>query len=192
MAVIQLRAEGGKNDRWALPLVAVAAILAVVAGAGRAGGLEPLGAKLTDDPPFLLLSLLAFAAGIQNAAVASTTGMAVRTTHLTGPTTDMGMLVGAACLSRGAARRAALGGALLRLGIVLAFAGGAGLALPLTGWAGYLALLAPAAAVLIAARLSFVPDEAQPDSEADPGLMVAIPADARAPGGGGTAGDPAG
>ena len=48
-------------------------------------------APVGDVFSIFLLSLLAFAMGLQNAAVASTTGLAVRTTHLTGPATDLGI-----------------------------------------------------------------------------------------------------
>ncbi len=158
VALIQARARRGKSTRWAIPLVAVASILAGVALAGRAGALGRFGTThAADPPPALLLSLLAFAMGLQNAAVASTTGMAVRTTHLTGPTTDLGIHLGSALLAAGAERRAALRGAALRGGKVLAFMLGAGLALPLAGALGFLALLVPAALVLAATGLSFVP-----------------------------------
>jgi uncharacterized membrane protein YoaK (UPF0700 family) len=93
--------------------------------------------------------------GLQNAAVASTTGLAVRTTHLTGPATDLGIHLGAVWLSTGDERRAALRGAALRGGKVLAFMAGAVLAVPLVRACGFLALVAPAAFVLAAAGLSF-------------------------------------
>jgi uncharacterized membrane protein YoaK (UPF0700 family) len=100
---------------------------------------------------------LAFAMGLQNAAVASTTGLAVRTTHLTGPTTDLGIHLGAALLSTGDEQRAALRGAALRGGKVVAFMAGAALAVPLTGALGFLALLTSAAFVMVAVVLSFAP-----------------------------------
>jgi uncharacterized membrane protein YoaK (UPF0700 family) len=153
---IQARARRGKPPRWATPLVSVALILAGVAVAGHAGAFGRFGGTdAADPPPVLLLSLLAFAMGLQNAAVASTTGLAVRTTHLTGPSTDLGIHLGSAWLSTGDERRAALRGAALRGGKVLAFMGGAGLAVPLAGAFGFLALLAAAAFVLVAAGLSF-------------------------------------
>jgi uncharacterized membrane protein YoaK (UPF0700 family) len=155
---LQARTFRGKRPLWATPLLAVALILVGVAGAGRLGAFGPLGgAVATDPPPFVLLSLLAFTMGLQNAAVATTTGLAVRTTHLTGPATDVGIHLGVAWFAAGGERRAALKGAALRGGKMAAFMAGAGLALPLTAAAGYLALLAPAACVLAAAALSFSP-----------------------------------
>lgn len=156
---IQARAMQGKRPRWAIPLVTVALILVAVAVAGEAGTFGRFGGIHVDDPPpFLLLSLLAFAMGLQNASVASTTGLAVRTTHLTGPSTDLGIHLGVACLSSGDERRSALRGAALRGGKVVTFAMGASLSLPLARSFGFLALLAPAAVILLAALLSFAPE----------------------------------
>lgn len=110
-----------------------------------------------------MLSLLSFAMGLQNAAVSSTTGLTVRTTHLTGPATDLGVHLGVACLATGAEQRAALRGAALRGGKIVAFMIAAGLSLPLAGTFGFLSLLAPAAFVLFAAVLSFIPDWSRSD-----------------------------
>ncbi|MFO0893142.1 MAG: YoaK family protein [Isosphaeraceae bacterium] len=156
---IQARARLGKRPRWGSPLLLVATILLGVSVAGRAGVFGRFGGMhAADPPPVVLLSLLAFAMGLQNAAVASTTGLAVRTTHLSGPTTDLGIHLGVACLASGPERRSALRGAALRGGKVVAFMVGAGLAVPLTQAIGYFALLAPASFILAAAGLSFVPD----------------------------------
>jgi uncharacterized membrane protein YoaK (UPF0700 family) len=154
---IQGRAYRGRHPQWASPLFAVAAILTgtAIAGARLFG---PFGAQVAaDPPPVVLLSVLAFAMGLQNAAVASTTGLAVRTTHLTGPATDLGIHLGTAYFATGTERAAALKGALLRAGKILAFIVGAGLSVPLAQRFGYLALLAPAALVSFAAVLSFAP-----------------------------------
>lgn len=181
VVAIQARARRGKRPRWATPLVSVALILVGVAVAGQAGAFGRFGGThATDPPPFAFLTLLAFAMGLQNASVASTTGLAVRTTHLTGPSTDLGIHLGVACLAPGAERREALRGAALRGGKVVAFSLGAGLALPLAGGFGFLALLAPATFVLVAAALSFVPDWSPSDfpfrTENDPARGAGTPA----------------
>lgn len=153
---IQARALRGKRPRWATPLLTVALILVAVAWAGEAGWFGTFGGTLTADrPPVTLLSILAYAMGLQNAAVASTTGLAVRTTHLTGPATDLGIHMGVAAIASGSERTAALRGVALRGGKVLAFLLGAGFAQPLTGYLDYSALLAPAGSILVAALLSF-------------------------------------
>lgn len=154
--VIQERARRGKRPRWATPLVAVALLLAGTAAGGRAGAFGNMGERhVTEPPPVAFLSLLAFTMGMQNAAVASTTGLAVRTTHVTGPATDVGIHLGTAILAEGAERKAALRGAALRGGKILSFMVGAGIAIPLTGAFDYLALLAPASFVAVATMLSF-------------------------------------
>ena len=188
VVLARYRAGEGGRDRWATPLLCVVFILVLVALSGHFGLYGKFGGTLaTDPPPVVLLSLLAFAAGLQNATVASTTGMSVRTTHLTGPTTDVGMLLGAACFSTRAERRAALAGAALRGGMVVAFALGAGLSVPATGRFGYLALLVPTAFVLVAVALSFVPEWSPSDFSFDqgstaappPGPLAGLPSDAR-------------
>ncbi len=40
---------------------------------------------------YILLFLLAFTCGLQNAVISSASGAVIRTTHLTGPTTDLGI-----------------------------------------------------------------------------------------------------
>jgi uncharacterized membrane protein YoaK (UPF0700 family) len=109
---IQGRAYWGRHPQWASPLFAVALILTSTALAGgRVFG--PFGAQVAaDPPPVVLLSVLAFAMGLQNAAAASTTGLAVRTTHLTGPATALGIHLGTAYFRD---RRRAGGGAQRRL-----------------------------------------------------------------------------
>lgn len=188
VVLVQARARKDAPDRWLTPLFGVALILATVAVVGHFGGFDPIGATVASDPPpVLLLSLLAFASGLQNAAVASTTSMSVRTTHLTGPTTDIGMLLGAACVSAGPGRRPALAGAALRGGMVLSFMLGAFLAVVASAWAGYLALLVPTAFVLIAGLLSFFPRWSGRDFQFRPagtspppsGKLAGLPSDAR-------------
>lgn len=174
---ISWRARAGGRDRWAVPLFVVAGITAGVAVAGELRAFGPFGSGLaTDPPPVTFLSLLAFAAGLQNGSVSATTGMAVRTTHLTGPTTDMGLLLGAAVMTTGVERRAALRGAALRAGITAAFVIGAGLSVPLAGRLGYLALLVPAGFVVLAGVLSFLPDWSPYDFPFRPGAAATDPA----------------
>jgi uncharacterized membrane protein YoaK (UPF0700 family) len=156
---IQLRAKSGSRTRWATPLFTVALILTAVAISGNVGWFGVFGATVASDPPpVVLLSVLAFAMGMQNAGVASTTGLAVRTTHLTGPVTDLGIHLGTALLAHRQERLAALRGAALRGGKIAAFVVGAGFSFSLSSVLGYLILLPPAVFVLAAAVLSFVPE----------------------------------
>src|SRR5690349_13204833 len=75
---IQGRAYRGKRPQWASPLILVSVILLGTAISGHLGLSGPVRETLAaDPPPVVLLSLLAFAMGLQNAAVASTTGLAI-------------------------------------------------------------------------------------------------------------------
>ena len=186
--VAQARARVEGPDRWVSPLFGVAFVLSAVAVLGHFWDFIPIGSRVASDPPpVLLLSLLAFASGLQNATVASTTSMSVRTTHLTGPTTDIGMLLGAALMSSGPARRSEMAGAGLRGGMAVCFMLGAALSLMITVWAGYLALLVPAGFVLIAGGLSFIPSWSRNDlpfspegaPPPPPGKLAGLPGDAR-------------
>jgi len=151
------RYHRGKTPAYALPLVIVSAILVMVAMAGSVGIFGPFGQTVEEPADFALLSLLGFAMGLQNAAVATTTGLAIRTTHMTGPATDLGVHLATSLFAEGEARRAALRGAALRAGKITAFVLGAVAMVPVAHAGGYLAFLVPAAIVLIAAALSFVP-----------------------------------
>jgi uncharacterized membrane protein YoaK (UPF0700 family) len=154
---LQGRYHRGKQPLYALPLVLVGSILAGVALAGQTGIFGPFGASVETPTDFALLSLLSFAMGLQNAAVATSTGLAVRTTHMTGPATDLGVHLATAFFVDGEERHRALRGAALRGGKLISFALGAALMVPLVRASGYLAFLMPAVTILIATALSFVP-----------------------------------
>ena len=75
-------------------VMGLSALCLFVAAEGGAIALAPIGRfgqlfKL--EHVYILLSLLCLACGLQNAAVTTSTGSAVRTTHLTGITTDLGL-----------------------------------------------------------------------------------------------------
>jgi uncharacterized membrane protein YoaK (UPF0700 family) len=84
------RLRGLPSLPW-LPLATVSLVLALVAVLGHAGAFGPFGAYDESPGDFGLLMLLAFAMGLQNAAVGNATGSLVRTTHMTGPATDLGV-----------------------------------------------------------------------------------------------------
>jgi uncharacterized membrane protein YoaK (UPF0700 family) len=93
-AVLLVRKAGAKTPAYWLPLLVVSSILVVVAIAGSFGKLGAFGGSVETAHDFALLAVLSFAMGMQNAAVATSTGMAIRTTHMTGPTTDMAVAFG--------------------------------------------------------------------------------------------------
>lgn len=134
------------------PLVLVALVVAGTAIAGMLGAFGPFGRTLETAGDFVLLSLLGFAMGLQNASVATTTGMIVRTTHMTGPITDFSIAL-ATSLQGGpaplvaAARRSAW----LRGSKVVSFLVGALAGAVLAGPLEYATFLVPAVVTLAAA-----------------------------------------
>jgi uncharacterized membrane protein YoaK (UPF0700 family) len=109
---------------WVMLLEVLCLIAAAVGGQlqlfGKFG--EPL--KLKSD--FALLALLCLASGLQNAAITSATGSSVRTTHLTGITTDLGIgIVRALALKgRGKAHDLEVRANWLRAGTIFSFYSG--------------------------------------------------------------------
>lgn len=154
--LVNARVRRGKKPRYALALFTVAAITAAVGILGHAGVLGEFGGPPDEAGDFVLLSALSFASGLQNAAVATATGMLVRTTHLTGPATDLGIHLVDMALSRGDTRKNALAHVLLRCGKIAAFATGAGAGIALAHRVAYLAFLTPAAIVALVTVTSFL------------------------------------
>ena len=140
-----------------LPLVVVASIVAATAWAGHLGAFGAFGGAIEEPPDFVLLSVLGFAMGLQNATVATSTGMAIRTTHMTGPATDFGVALGTAFVAKGPERATTLRGAAMRAGKIVGFALGGVAMVPLCAALTWLAFLLPAAIVAAATLLSFVP-----------------------------------
>lgn len=140
----------------AIPLLFVSGTVASVGIAGHAGAFGAFGASVEQPSDFFFLCLLSAVMGAQNAAVATNTRLLVRTTHLTGPATDLAVSLATALLSRGAERGRAVRESILRSGKIVAFATGAGLMVPLVFRFEYLAFLCPALLTLVATLSSFV------------------------------------
>jgi uncharacterized membrane protein YoaK (UPF0700 family) len=154
---LQGRRARGKEPLWALPLLIVAGVLVFAGVLGKLGVFGPFGSTVETPGDFFLLSILSFAMGLQNASVSTSTGLAIRTSHMTGPTTDLGVHLATAYFEQGEARRAALRAAALRAGKLTAFVFGAVAMIPLSAQLEYLCLVIPAFLVVIAAGVSFVP-----------------------------------
>lgn len=153
---IQGRTLMGKLPVPAVPLFATVGILLAAAGLGALGVFGPAAGVSEESGDFALMSILAFAMGLMNASVASSTTFTLRTTHMTGPATDFGVGLGTAWYSRGEERRQALRLAALRGGKILSFAVGAAFMFPLTQVVGYWAFAAPAVLVVVATLRSFL------------------------------------
>lgn len=154
--LINGRARRGLRPMYSAPLIAVAVIDSMVAVAGAAGRFGAFDGAVDQIGDFVFLSLLSFAMGLQNGAVATSTGLLVRTTHLTGPATDLGIHLAELFFVDAKARKTAKQHALLRVGKITAFAAGAFAAMLLAPRLEYLVLLMPAAMTLLATWLSFL------------------------------------
>ncbi len=85
-----VRKDSGKSPRYDLISFTLPVILFLISIIGRAGGFGPYGEDLLHLHDFALLFSLSFACGIQNGCFATLTKGQVRTTHLTGISTDLG------------------------------------------------------------------------------------------------------
>jgi uncharacterized membrane protein YoaK (UPF0700 family) len=149
------RRSGRAPLTWA-PLAVVSALLVVVSVAGRLGAFGPFGETVETANDFVLLAMLSFAMGLQNAAVATTTANAVRSTHMTGPATDLALACASLLYARGDERARAIDAAVLRGGKLVAFVLGAAMMVPAVRSMEYLAFLVPAVAVTVANVRSYV------------------------------------
>jgi uncharacterized membrane protein YoaK (UPF0700 family) len=79
------------GERFAPVMWIVALLLCVVAVGGTTGFFGSFGGPPNIKHNFILLACLCGACGLQNAAITSSSGFTIRTTHMTGLTTDLGI-----------------------------------------------------------------------------------------------------
>ena len=154
----------GRARAFIASLSLTVTVLIGVAALGNAGVLGPFGGGVERPGDFALLSLLGCAMGLQNAAIASATAVALRTTHMTGPASDLGVHLGTAVTTSGAERTAALRLAVARGAKLVSFAAGAGLAVPLARAHGFSSFLF-AAGTIVLATLASLPTKEKNDHE---------------------------
>lgn len=169
---VQGRVARGRAPLAWVALAVVTGVLFAVALAGHSGLFGPLGGAVEEPADFALLSGLALAMGLMNATVASTTALSVRTTHMTGPATDVGVSLGVALFSGGAERTRALQLAGLRGGKLVAFSLGAFFMVELVARQGFLAFVAPALLIATATARSYL---TYPDAGETPVVHPATP-----------------
>lgn len=169
---IQARAARGRRPLHAAPLFAVVGVLLGVSVLGHVGWFGPFGGD--EGSVFALLCTLAFAMGLMNASVATSTASLVRTTHLTGPATDLGVHLSMAWISNDPdERRQMLRMAALRALKLAAFALGAMVMVPVADQAGYLSFALPALLVSVATVRSFTATSDDDDAHDDSLLPAA-------------------
>ncbi|RPJ71251.1 MAG: DUF1275 domain-containing protein, partial [Alphaproteobacteria bacterium] len=91
---------------------------------GINGYLGEFGEPLTAQRDYFLMFILAFTCGLQNAVISSASGMVIRTTHLTGPTTDFGIGIVRIWSTRKNLHKPELFAARCRFGIYFSFIAG--------------------------------------------------------------------
>jgi uncharacterized membrane protein YoaK (UPF0700 family) len=145
--LVDLPVRKGKRPHYATVMCLEAACLAVAGIAGHLGYFGAFGEEIKLRHDYFLLALLCAASGLQNATVSTSSGATVRTTHLTGVTTDLGiglvrwLVAGKHNLEIRLEEKKA---ALLRTGSIVAYViGGAAGAITYFQF-GYLAFLLPA------------------------------------------------
>ncbi len=80
-----------RSPLYSFVMLLVALCLSAAAVGGIYDFFGPFGAMVDIKKDYILLCLLCMASGLQNAAITSASGATVRTTHLTGLTTDLGI-----------------------------------------------------------------------------------------------------
>lgn len=90
-ALVDTRIQRDKKPLYSWVFFIMSTILSTVALLGAAGKFGGFGAPANIYTDYFLLTSLALASGLQNATVTSAFGAVVRTTHLTGITTDLGI-----------------------------------------------------------------------------------------------------
>lgn len=80
-----------RAPNFQLPFLVISFLLAVAGIAGHEGWFGSFGEPLRLQRDFALLFILCFSCGLQNATIVSLTNGSVRTTHMTGIATDIGL-----------------------------------------------------------------------------------------------------
>lgn len=129
--LVDRRILNGREPMIVMGIMSLALINLFIYLAEFSGLLGFFGEPLKLQRDFFLLFCLCFACGMQNGLFSGLTNGQVRTTHLTGPTTDIGLnLVKIFSLDRGDSRRQPLSSAnWLRVKVVLLFSLGSLIAL---------------------------------------------------------------
>lgn len=144
---VDRRLHAGKAPRYSLVMGAVGVLLAIAGIGGEFGWFGKFGSPIELRQDYFFLALLCASSGLQNAALTTATGATVRTTHLTGITTDLGIgLMRAASLPATHPDRVIeTHNNWLRIGTVLAFMVGSAVGASLFLKQGYLGFLLPSA-----------------------------------------------
>lgn len=127
-------------------MATIAVLLSTAGLGGHWGWFGAFGADVDLRHDYILLALICGSSGLQNAALTTSSGSTIRTTHLTGITTDLGIgLIRSASLPETDARKPAeMKANYLRMGTIVSFMVGSGVGAAIFLRAQYIGFLLPA------------------------------------------------
>lgn len=88
---VDKRVAEHKSPQYTFLIVSIATLMFISAIGGELGWFGPLNIPADAVPNYPLIAILCLACGIQNASITSASSAIIRTTHLTGNTTDLGL-----------------------------------------------------------------------------------------------------
>lgn len=89
--LVDRRYDEGEGPHYAITMGLVSGCLLFVTIGGLLGFFGAFGEEMRLQHDFLLMVLLCFSSGLQNGAITTSSGSTIRTTHLSGITTDLGL-----------------------------------------------------------------------------------------------------
>ena len=120
---VDRRVAAHKTPQYTFLMSTITVLMFLAAAGGNFGLFGPFSTPVQDPPNLAILSILCLTCGIQNASITSASGAVVRTTHLTGITTDLGIGL-MRILSKGQSSdilKHEKRGTIMRIGIIFAF-----------------------------------------------------------------------
>jgi uncharacterized membrane protein YoaK (UPF0700 family) len=109
------------RPQYSLVFIQMIIILLLIAVLGHLGIFGIFMEPFNYEQDYILLFFLAFTCGLQNAVITSASGAIIRTTHLTGPTTDLGIGLVKLWTERKKHNRELVIATWLRIGIIISF-----------------------------------------------------------------------
>lgn len=155
--LVDKRIDEGNQPFYGIVMGMVAGALALVAIGGSFDWFGEFGHEADMQNDYFLLALLCGASGLQNAALTSATGATIRTTHLTGITTDLGIGIIRTLFYRLNDGKRALEhkANLLRVGTIVSFMLGSAIGAFFFSKAQYLGFLVPSSLAWYATAVAF-------------------------------------
>ena len=156
--LVEKRRNENKRPRYEIAMGLASLCLGLVLLGGVLNWFGEWGSEMNLEQDYLLLALLCCASGLQNATLTSSSGSTIRTTHLTGITTDLGIgLIRMTSMARHDHRRSLEWRAnLLRLGTIVSFMLGSAIGAALFLRYAYMGFILPLSLALYATLMALL------------------------------------